>query len=87
MNRDKIGHRRAIYNNMQRYVDVRSISVSQSCLCSFYAIPILYYINCLNSNYKFGMCKSILRYKCKDFIIMLFADVAVWELNNCLLNL
>ena len=42
MNRDKIGTQTCyIHQCTTRYVDVHSMSVSQSCLCSFYAIPII----------------------------------------------
>ena len=41
MNRDKIGTQTYyIHQCTKRYVDVNSMSVSQSCLCSFYITPV-----------------------------------------------
>ena len=44
MNRDKIGTQTCyIHQCTKRYVDVHSMSVSESCLCSFLCNPILHF--------------------------------------------
>ena len=44
MNRDKIGTQRCyIHQCTKRYVDVHSMSVSQSCLCSFLCNPYIHF--------------------------------------------
>ena len=44
MNRDKIGTQtRYIHQCTKRYVDVHSMSVSQSCLCSFLCNPYIHF--------------------------------------------
>ena len=44
MNRDKIGTQTCyIHQCTKRYVDVHSMSVSQSCLCSFLCNPYIHF--------------------------------------------